>query len=508
MKKILALVLALMLVAGMVSAFADDPVDPFATTSTVNVKVTGLLEGDTLHLYKLATPTKNASNEMELAWINDDIYTAVKDLATESGYSPTAAMQAAIAKLVTDGKIDVSGDGSPKGTVAAGATDVTVAAAPGYYLALVKNGAKSLEAKVIYQNMIINVLPVPDTAGSGAYVSHAAVEVAVKSSTETLTKTQKEKNGTDYAATTVEGYKIGDYIPFKIETRIPSYPTNSKVAVFEIHDDPVSGGLKIKQDTEHPVVVKIAGEAVTPTANDFTVTVANGKLDIVFTKAYILAHPNADVEVTYDAQLYDNGSNVQVNETQNNAKIKYNNNPDEESYNEPGTTIKQKTFNFTVLKHKQGDETVTLAGAKFWLYDAATDGNKIEVVKVADGVYRPFKPGEDAEADKAEYIEVIGSGENKGQATVQGLAKTTYWLEEKVAPAGFKKLTSRVECAATEATSDNSTTTIDYKIPNTEGQSLPETGGMGTTLLYVGGSILVLLAVILLVTKKRMSAND
>jgi len=36
----------------------------------------------------------------------------------------------------------------------------------------------------------------------------------------------------------------------------------------------------------------------------------------------------------------------------------------------------------------------------------------------------------------------------------------------------------------------------------------PTTGGMGTTLLYVGGSILVLLAVILLVTKRRMNAED
>jgi len=37
---------------------------------------------------------------------------------------------------------------------------------------------------------------------------------------------------------------------------------------------------------------------------------------------------------------------------------------------------------------------------------------------------------------------------------------------------------------------------------------LPSTGGIGTTLFYIGGGILVLAAVILLVTKRRMNAND
>ena len=46
------------------------------------------------------------------------------------------------------------------------------------------------------------------------------------------------------------------------------------------------------------------------------------------------------------------------------------------------------------------------------------------------------------------------------------------------------------------------------KITNTQGVELPSTGGMGTTILYVGGSILVILAAILLITKRRMNAED
>ena len=46
------------------------------------------------------------------------------------------------------------------------------------------------------------------------------------------------------------------------------------------------------------------------------------------------------------------------------------------------------------------------------------------------------------------------------------------------------------------------------KLQNTQGVELPSTGGMGTTILYVGGSILVILAAVLLITKRRMNAED
>jgi len=58
------------------------------------------------------------------------------------------------------------------------------------------------------------------------------------------------------------------------------------------------------------------------------------------------------------------------------------------------------------------------------------------------------------------------------------------------------------------ATVDPNTGLITIRIENKKGSQLPETGGMGTTILYVAGSILVLAAVILLVTKRRMGSND
>lgn len=48
----------------------------------------------------------------------------------------------------------------------------------------------------------------------------------------------------------------------------------------------------------------------------------------------------------------------------------------------------------------------------------------------------------------------------------------------------------------------------EFKVVNKQGTELPSTGGMGTTLFYIGGGILVVLAIVMLVTKRRMSSND
>lgn len=46
------------------------------------------------------------------------------------------------------------------------------------------------------------------------------------------------------------------------------------------------------------------------------------------------------------------------------------------------------------------------------------------------------------------------------------------------------------------------------EVENKSGTELPSTGGMGTTLFYVGGAALVAGAGILLVTKKRMNKAE
>src|SRR5699024_7295196 len=137
-------------------------------------------------------------------------------------------------------------------------------------------------------------------------------------------------------------------------------------------------------------------------------------------------------------------------------------------------------------------------------YDSATGGNEIPVVKISDGVYRLAKAGEDG----------VEMETDNGQIEVRGLdANTTYWLQETKAPDGYNKLPGRVEVKIEE---DNLNATVEdgtwasggVHVVNKTGSLLPSTGGMGTTLFYIGGGALVVLAIVLLVIEKRRTGGE
>lgn len=151
-----------------------------------------------------------------------------------------------------------------------------------------------------------------------------------------------------------------------------------------------------------------------------------------------------------------------------------------------------------------------LPGAEFKLQVGGTD---LPVIKDAAGFYRPAVAGETA---------VPISSDSKGEIIIRGLdTDKTYTLVETKAPSGYNLLASSVALALTKdekaavtisGEANDTTTQLTAasvaKVENNQGNLLPSTGGMGTTLFYVVGSVLVLGAVILLVSKKRMSKAE
>ena len=94
--------------------------------------------------------------------------------------------------------------------------------------------------------------------------------------------------------------------------------------------------------------------------------------------------------------------------------------------------------------------------------------------------------------------------DDNGAASFDGLANGTYYLEETAAPAGYNLL-EKPEKVEVKGGDTEAKLSVTAKVANNTGALLPSTGGMGTTLFYVLGSMMVLAAVVLLVTKKRMS---
>ena len=85
----------------------------------------------------------------------------------------------------------------------------------------------------------------------------------------------------------------------------------------------------------------------------------------------------------------------------------------------------------------------------------------------------------------------------------------TYYLTETKQPDGYNKLTSPVKIGITKdgkitVGTETITSENPVKVENKSGSLLPSTGGMGTTLFYIFGAILVIGSGVVLITKKRM----
>ena len=107
-----------------------------------------------------------------------------------------------------------------------------------------------------------------------------------------------------------------------------------------------------------------------------------------------------------------------------------------------------------------------------------------------------------------------------GTLNLEGLGAGTYTIKETVVPSGYtkasdttvvitfdnteKKFTATVNGTAVNA--DATTNLFPMDVINVAGNTLPSTGGIGTTIFYVVGAILVIGAGVVLITKRRMEA--
>ena len=160
------------------------------------------------------------------------------------------------------------------------------------------------------------------------------------------------------------------------------------------------------------------------------------------------------------------------------------------------------TYTYGIDIVKTDSQNTLIDGAQFKIYDAANGGNEVAVVLMDDLVtYRR------ARADEPGIAIVV----KDGKVRVVGFDNGTYYLEETEAPDGYNKLSARQKFIVSDANLDAVfndgvySTGSGVHVVNKTGSMLPETGGMGTVLFITFGTIVVLGAGVLLVTKKRMS---
>lgn len=163
------------------------------------------------------------------------------------------------------------------------------------------------------------------------------------------------------------------------------------------------------------------------------------------------------------------------------------------------------TWDLDVLKYANSVKTNVLKGVKF----ALLNSNSSKAATVVNGKVTGWvdvPTGDEAWPDNT-----VLTTDEKGEISIDGLDADTYYLREIETLPGYNKLANAVKVEITGATEGDdgelTYTTVKVQVNNNSGVEMPSTGGIGTTIFYVAGGLLVAVAVVLLVTKKKMSAT-
>lgn len=154
----------------------------------------------------------------------------------------------------------------------------------------------------------------------------------------------------------------------------------------------------------------------------------------------------------------------------------------------PKSTVSSKTCEVNVLKVDQDE--VALAGAGFKLRDNENRYYKFdETTKTVSWV------------DEANATEVFSDAQ--GKLNFYGVDAEIFYLKETTVPGGYTGVgETQVNVKNGSIIAANPVTVV-----NTLGQKLPETGGIGTTVFYIGGAVLVLVALGALIVIKRKETS-
>lgn len=321
-------------------------------------------------------------------------------------------------------------------------------------------------------------------------------------------------------------YAIGDTVYYKVEYNgAYNYSTTTSgndVITEKVHQyiavDTMDDGLRLDDqsikvyvndniitnytvDTTNGLKITIpwAESEDAETVNDFIYDTVPSKIKITY-KAEVMGEVNGGEALTNEASIFPNQVTAKTPDNTSTVKVY------------TGYVVIQK-YDSNAASFDVATDDQKLPGAEFKIYRKdANDG--VEYLK-QDATSKAISWGTEGDAT------TFKTGAD-GTVTVNGLDAGTYYIKETVAPAGYNALETtddtedlrKFEIKSFTVPADQEPTeaqllglTVDKEVANSTGAVLPSTGGIGTTIFYVVGGILVLGAGVLLITKKRMSAK-
>lgn len=348
-----------------------------------------------------------------------------------------------------------------------------------------------------------------------AYILQVVGNATVKVKSDVPTSVKKVKDINDSESSTMTGWQdsadwdIGDEVPFKIEGKLPNNYSSYKKYTLKFHDKEEKG-LTFNKDS---VKVFVDDKEITDTTQYRVVTINltdECTFEVIFDnmKSITEAGNNSVVRVEYtstlnkDAVLGERGN-------KNTMHMEFSNNPNDEQGGDFGKTPDDTVIVFTykVDVNKVDEQGNKLTGALFTL--------EKRIKAEPEDKWVPIAKVEGTAGDLFEF---------------KGIDDGDYRLTETQAPRNYDKLSEPIyftvkaghmiesddpklesfsgdiksgNVGTMEFTPNKSEGTLSTTVVNKPGSSLPETGGMGTTILYAAGTVMILAAAAFLVMQKK-----
>ena len=514
-RKALAFVMTLVMAFAIaLPAFADAGAAAGDLQVDEKVSVTGFEEGDTVTAYQFIT------------WKDGEgwkLANGITGITLDQIYDGLTKDELATLASQTDKMTSVNG--TVNGTT--WEKECGTVATAGSYLILVTSN----NLHYVYNPAVVSA----DFDGTNEAAVDLTEEAAKIKRQEITVEKEADNAPDDYDV------QVGDIVPFTVTVTVPQYNTNWTEPYFAVSDT-LSDGLTIK---DSPTIDGLSA------GTDYTLTNGNEgdkTFKITFSEDYLKNNASKAVEIKYSALVGEAvKENAQVHEETNTVTLDFSNNPTNSSDHK---TITDETHHYTfaidATRLGQGSQKTN----ELIKVGVDADGNPVTVYKEGAELPTGVEPLAGAEftltgigpngAEGANGYSQTATSDAEGRIFFNNLEVGTYTLKETKAPAGYikdqsehtvvitaeynddstlKNYTIKIdnEATSTYTATTNADETITYEAPNggnqvfpinnKKGTELPSTGGIGTTIFYIVGGVMVAGAAIFLLTKRRVSAE-
>lgn len=498
-RKLTSLLLALVMVFALATTvFAQDVP---GTGGTGSITISNAAKGETYTIYKLfdATVSEDGKSIAYTGTVPDSLKTYFT--ADENGYisaTPDAKDGANMSEGLKTALKDWTADATATATAESDGSALNFKElAYGYYVVTTTQGNSVISVDSTMPN--VTIVDKNSSAPEGLRKTADSDNVSIG---DEVTYTVRFETSNYFGA----GTEAKEIVSYTIEDTLPDFLSDVKVTSIIVDND----GNDTTTDDQVDVTAQFADKKIVIDWYDE----ANSKF----------LHDNgATVTITYTAKVTDKAA-IAGNGNTNKVTVTWTTEGGEPPV--PGKLeTKETIYTYAIALKKVNNKGTALPGAVFqfpFYVQTTPDANGAYI-------YAGTTPGEGL----TNQITTPDSG----VIVVKGVKSGTYEIKEVTAPAGYNKLTApvTVEAVKTSQTSTHTTVYLDENgnttntqtektievnvdietiaatavvVVNKAGTELPSTGGMGTTIFYVLGAVLVVGAGVLLVTKKRMSQSE